>query len=392
MGDKADAVVIGAGVAGSSAACALADKGWNVVLLDKDRFPRHKACGEFISPESRSTLRALGLDDAVRSLEPAVITEVRVHTERGASLAIPLPGPAWGVSRYALDSRLQQSAQERGASLRTACQVSQVSRVSPVSEAAEAAEAEEGYIVSGSGPGSEHVRLFSRIVIGAWGRRPLSAVKPSRPLPDDRSYVGLKSHYERADRSPAVDLYFFRGGYVGISPIEGGRLNVAAIIARPAFRRLGASEAIERILERAAGHIPVLKKRLAGAAPVPGTQTATSPVTIRRVPSAWDEMPCVGDAVAVIPPFCGDGMAMALRSAELCATLADRYLRGTGTLAEWRYEYSRRIKQDFASALRWGGLLDRVLAHPFLASWMLRLGSIAPGAARKIVRAVRLKE
>ncbi|MFC5527914.1 NAD(P)/FAD-dependent oxidoreductase [Cohnella yongneupensis] len=378
MYKEADAVVIGAGVAGSSMAYALAKKGWNVVLLDKEKYPRHKACGEFLSPESQFALQKFGLEHILRSLEPAIITKVRIHTEGGYSLEIPLPGQAWGLSRYALDSRLQSSAIEMGASLYTSCTVNNITANG------------EGYRVE-SCRSSDNFSFNTRAVIGAGGRRTLNGLREPKPSPNNRTFVGIKSHYTREDRSPVVDLYFFQGGYIGISPVEGGRLNIAALLLNSAFQSLGGSSVIERILEQACRNSPILKQRLAGVAPIPGTQAATFPVTVRRVPSAWNEIPCIGDAIAVIPPFCGDGMSMALRSVELCVPLADCYLRGQCAREEWKTEYTRLIKRHFSSALRWGNLLERVLSHSVLSSWLLRLGSFAPGTAQRLVRATRLK-
>ncbi|XID94725.1 FAD-dependent oxidoreductase [Paenibacillaceae bacterium WGS1546] len=378
MHEEVDAIVIGAGVAGGAIACGLAEKGWRVVLLDKGASLRHKACGEFLSPESVSSLRALKLDSLVRSRQPATVTLARLHTERGISLELPLPGPAIGLSRHALDAVLQDAAAERGAEWRAA------------SPATAVAKTDAGYRVDVRSKSGD-IRLTARIAIGAWGRRPFGGVVPLSAASLARSYVGIKSHFIGAGDAPIVDLYFFRGGYIGISPIEDGRTNVAGLIMRSEFRNAGGTDAIERILREAARRVPALAERLSGMTPVPGTQAAASPVGVRWKPLAWDGLPLVGDAAAAIPPFCGDGMAMALRSAELGAVLADAYLRGDCTLAEWKVRYSRQIRRQFGGALRWGSLLEYALAKPRLADGLLRLGAFAPGMAARMVRATRLK-
>src|SRR5215203_2521983 len=65
-----DAVIAGAGPAGSTLATALAKQGWQVLLVERDRLPRHKVCGEFLSPEAQKTLQALGLDGEIAALTP----------------------------------------------------------------------------------------------------------------------------------------------------------------------------------------------------------------------------------------------------------------------------------------------------------------------------------
>ncbi|WP_372633171.1 NAD(P)/FAD-dependent oxidoreductase [Cohnella sp.] len=381
MKTEFDAVVIGAGIAGSATAYALAKRGWDVALVDKDKFPRHKACGEFLSPEALGTLRALELDRSIASLEPATVKTVRLHAEHGSvSLDIPLPGPALGLSRRTLDAVLQQSARDEGASVYTGATVAEISGSAAGRHLVALSVQEEGAL------------LRARAVIAAWGRHPLRSYKPAnREAPAGATYMGIKSHYAAADSDEAVDLYFFQDGYVGIAPIEGGQLNVAAIVAPSAFRRLGAGGALTGILERASERIPVLRRRLQGASPMPGTQAAAAPVRTRAKPRGWNGIPCVGDAVAAIPPFCGDGMAMALRSAELCAPLADAYLHGEIAYERWEETYTSQIRKQFAAPLRWGGWMERVLTRPALAGWLLRAGAMMPAAAERLVRATRLR-
>ncbi|MBO9598822.1 MAG: NAD(P)/FAD-dependent oxidoreductase, partial [Cohnella sp.] len=377
MRNEADVVVIGAGIAGSGIAYALAKQGWDVVLLDKDKYPRHKACGEFLSPEVRSTLRRLGLEEHVRELNPAAIDKVRIHSEHGGLLEISLPGQAWGVSRFALDAMLQEAAAKAGARWHMSCAVSEVT------------PSEDGYRIKVTCEADPR-EWFARAAINAGGRR--SVLSQRTPANSGRrTYVGIKSHYASPDRTPIVDLYFFRGGYVGISPVEGDRLNVAALVSSSAFQSLGASSALDRIVDDARKNVPALKERLAGAAPLTETRSATSPVIVRRTPTAWSDMPCVGDALAVIPPFCGDGMSMALRSAELCAPLADARLRDACTENEWRRRYAEQIERQFTGALRWGSVLERGLTHSVLGGILLRLGAMWPKAAHGLLRATRLK-
>ena len=381
MKTEFDAVIVGAGVAGSAAAYALAKRGWEVALIDKDKFPRHKACGEFLSPESLGTLRSLQLDQAIASLRPAAIRTVRVHAERGGvSLEIPLRRPAMGLSRRALDAALQQAARDEGASVYTGATVAEVS------------DAGDGFRLVALSDRDGGALLRARAVIAAWGRHPLrSRADNDRDESAGKTYMGIKSHYEAFDADPAVDLYFFRDGYLGIAPIEGGRLNVAAIVAPSAYRRLGAADALANLLESAAERIPVLRRRMERAIPLPGTRAAASPVRTSAKPDGWNGMPCIGDAAATIPPFCGDGMAMALRSAELCAPLADAYFLGASTYGQWKADYTREISRQFAGPLRWGGLLGRLLTRPALAAWLLRAGALLPGAADKAVKATRLR-
>lgn len=388
MHDCADAAVIGAGVAGSAMGYMLARQGWNVVLLDRSTYPRHKACGEFLSSAARQTLHALALDRAVQSLRPAEISTMRIHTERGLSLELPLPGVAWGVSRHALDARLHECAVNAGARIKAPIVVTRV----------EAAKA--GFVITGQASRKaretaewSHQRTQqwqTRIAFNACGRKPLHALRVEGQCPGERASVGIKSHYCRSDSAPIVDLYFFSGGYVGISPIEEGRLNVAALLFEYDFQQHKVDETLSHILACASERIPALKRRLADAQPVPGTQAAAFPVANRLTPRAWSGLPCIGDAAAVVPPFLGGGMALALRSAALAAPMADAYLAGKYTIVEWKRQHISAMAKSFAGMRKWSGWLERALTDAMLSAWLLRLGQFAPRFAEQFVRAIRV--
>lgn len=374
----ADALVIGAGVAGSSLACALARAGWSVVLTDKSRFPRHKACGEFLSPEAVAILRGFGLEETVRGLKPVLIRTARLHAERGVSLEIPLPEPALGISRHALDARLQRAAGEAGALVRTGCLVADI-------------EDRNGHYRAALGPDREPIQ--ARVVIGAWGRTPPPGIRPGERMRSNRAWIGIKAHFTgAAENSPAVDLYFFNGGYVGIADVEGGRLNVAALVPGPLPSAGLQAAGLERMLAQVAARVPQLRQRVAVARLMPGTFAGAYPVITSRKPRAWhDGMPLVGDAAAVIPPLCGDGMAMALRGAALCAPLADACLRGKISKAEWRHRYAQQLDQAFSAALRWGDRLNRWLLKPRTAGLLLKGGQYFPAAAAHLFQTTRIR-
>lgn len=371
-----DVAVLGAGVAGSSLAKSLADRGWETVLIDRKHFPRHKVCGEFLSPESRTMLKTFGLQEAVESLNPSLIERSRLILSKGAELEVPLPGIAFGVSRYSLDSALHGSAIGSGVQMLPATTVTNVY------------PDHGGYTIEAK-QGEERKDLRVRAVIAAWGANGHPVLSRHRPNPD-RTYIGVKSHFRGLEMEPVVELYFFDGGYLGISPIEGGIFNVAALLRRKAFRN--AEKTIEGLLDAACGRNPRLYRKLVHAVPVQGTQAAVAPVDLTRKPVTWSSIPHVGDAVVMIPPLCGDGMSMALRSALLCAPLADRYLSGRLSLHDWQREYSKSVRREWKGPLAWGRLVQRLFDFPVLPRLFLGAARWAPGLANGLVNATRLKE
>jgi len=205
----------------------------------------------------------------------------------------------------------------------------------------------------------------------------------------EQAFVGVKAHYEGIDLESAVELYFFPGGYLGISPIEEGKANVAALIKQQAFA--AKPKSILEWLDAAYSSNAALQDKLANARFVQGSEAAVAPVHLNRKPQPWHIFPAVGDAAFVIPPLCGDGMSMALRSAELCAPLADQYLKGELTMLQWREKYTKAIRQHFSAPRRWGRLMQWLLGMPRITKALLPFVRVMPIFARKLVRATRLK-
>jgi menaquinone-9 beta-reductase len=377
MKSTRDVVIIGAGPAGSTLAEALAVRGWDVLLVERERFPRHKVCGEFLSPEAQSTLHTLELYKPIAALKPAPIYQAMLVTPAGRRLETPLPGHAWGLSRYALDLALAQAAQREGVELWSGATV----------QSYELRESGAEVIIQRK-TGVERVQ--ARAVIAACGRHTGPGLPP-RPKTKggatQERFVGIKAHFVDLAAIPAVELYFFPGGYVGLNQIEEGRVNICALVSYPAFAR--ADRQVVGALRAAATWNPALGERLAGGRLLSETAVAVAPVDPYRPAAPWDEIACVGDAATMIPPLCGDGMAMALRAAELCAPLAHDFLAGNLSYAGWQKAYTRRWHREFDGRLRIGRGLQWLLDQPTFASSLIRLGQAVPLLARTLVRATR---
>ncbi|ULL19919.1 NAD(P)/FAD-dependent oxidoreductase [Paenibacillus sp. H1-7] len=372
-----DVAVLGAGIAGSAVAKALADRGWETVLIDQRQFPRHKVCGEFLSPESQGILRALGLHEAVQSLQPSRINRTRLILNGGDALEMAMPGIALGISRHSMDSMLHKEAVKAGVELQTATTVTSV------------LPRDKGYTIE-TKQNTEPRTVMARAVIAAWGAGRRSGLPGPSPNSTAKKYIGIKSHFSGVEAEPVVDLYFFSGGYIGVCPVEHGIVNIAALVEHDAFQ--GHAATITGLIEAAARRNPVLCQRLSQAVPISGTQAAVAPVHLTRKPLAWDIIPRVGDAMLMLPPLCGDGMSMALRSAQLCSSFTDSYLHGNLSLSQWEHEYSQSIRREFLGPLRWGQLIQSLVNKPILSTAALRLARMTPRVADRLLRATRLKE
>lgn len=370
-----DMIVIGAGLAGSSFASVLAGLGWNVLLAERQRLPHHKVCGEFLSPEVQASLWAMDLYETVAALTPSHMHHARLISPLGAELRVGLPGAAWGVSRYALDQTLAAAAAQRGAEVRTGVTVTGVTATA------------SGYdVVLRNAEGETTVQ--SRAVVVACGRHAVTALRPQRPAHSRPTFVGVKCHYEGVTMPSQVDLYLFDGGYAGLSPIENGHYNLCLLASSAAFKQAGSS--IRGMLDAAARLNPALARQLAGSRPLVETEVAVAPVDTGILGVPWDSgMPRLGDAAVMIPPLCGDGMAMALRAAEICAPLAHAFLQGRLSLHEWATDYRLTWHAEFDRPVHAGRKLQALLGTPLLVDGLLGIGNYLPLVAGYLVKATR---
>lgn len=381
---RRDVIVIGAGLAGSTIAAALAQRGWDVLLVESDQFPRHKVCGEFLSPEAQHSLTQLGLLGDVAELAPVPLYSAAITTGGGKSLSMALPAAAWGLSRYALDAGLAAAAVRCGAEFWPASTVTSVTH---------------------TGDGNtvqlrrlrQPLTLRARTVIFACGRHSAAGLPPREAerstQAEKQSWkhcVGLKRHYTGVVMEPRVELYLFPGGYVGINPVEGSLANVCLLITYAAFQAAGRS--MEAVLTAAVKRHPQLAQRLAEAQTVLQSECAVAPVNTERRPTPWDGStgaPCLGDTASMIPPLAGDGMAMALRSAELCLGPAHAYLCGEMSLDGWADTYGRAWRDEFGTRLRLGRALQWGLTTPLLGDGLAAIGGRFPALAGLMLAGTR---
>lgn len=375
---QVDAIVIGAGIAGSSTALQLAGQDHRTVLLDRQEFPRHKTCGEFMSPETKEMLEVLGIHLMSHKIVPGTMDKARIILPHGGEIEAPLPGHAIGISRYELDRILHQKAQSAGAEIVTKTKVTGIRKLDDHRYEVDTKQ-EDG-----------QVTYQARAVIGAFGTKKPRGIKSApEETRDDTVYIGIKSHFNGINVPDQVELYFCNGGYIGISPIEDGKANIAALLTLESVQ--GGGKSVPEILQTASRSNKILAKRLAEGTPVPGSQVSIAPLSLSNIPEPWSDFPHVGDAMLMIPPLCGDGMSIALRSSLLCAGWTDKYLRGILSYDQWQRGYTEEANAEFTQLLKRARRIQK-LAFAKTNRLYPGLARVFPGLAKYIVKATRLSE
>lgn len=354
----ADVAVVGGGPAGSLVAAALARSGRRVVLLERSPAYRWRACGVFASPAAVAELRRAGLTGPALAGLVRPIPAMRVETPAGKAFRLTygddgsLAAAAVGFDRPALDPALLDLARRAGVDVRMG---TRVAAVGPGRVAA--------HQVSGGAP----VALGTAVVVGADGIRSAvaRAMGVARPARIGRR-VGLTFHV--ADPSPDeprdARMIVFRGGYVGLAPVPGGRVNVGIVLDGTWTARLrtrGADGVVDEVLRTVppAADDPVdwaaaeRSEEIAGAAPLGHRAT-------RLAGSGWL---LVGDAAGFLDPFTGEGLHRALVSARLAAAAIDRHLDGDpGGLPG----YERAMRARFRSKDVLSLVVQAMLGRPAL--------------------------
>lgn len=353
-----DLIIGGAGPAGSACAIATARAGARVLLLEKDRFPRHKVCGEFVSGEALQLLEWLLGEKAFR--DRPEIGQARIFSGR-RPVSFPLDPPARSIPRFDLDAALLDAARQAGV---------QVQEEASVREVVETA----GFKVK-----TKNATFAGRAVVNASGR--WSQLTQHMPGKNESKWIGIKAHFHEADPPPSVDLYFFEGGYCGLQPVSDNTVNVCAMV----------EAGVARSLEDVFCTQEQLRKRSRRWKPLFSAIT-TSALYFRRPQTDSNGMLLAGDAAAFIDPFAGDGISLALHSGALAAESLVPFFRGQMTLEQAKQNYHAAYVDRFAPAFRNAARVRRMLSAPLpIRSVLIRAAGLGP-FARVLVSGTRAKQ
>lgn len=347
IGGDWDAVVVGAGPAGSVAARELARRGARVLLLDRARFPRMKVCGSCLNAAALAALDAVKLAHVPKECGAVPLHSVRLAAGR-RSAEVPLTGSV-AVSRQAFDAVLVEKAVAAGATFRDGVMVKphDLMGTARVVIVATGLAGAQGDVVPGS-------RLGAGVIV------------PADLVPDD---------FARGTISMATG----RGGYVGLVRLEDDRLDVAAAFDADFVRSCGGTgPAAESILKQTGW------PAIPGLAGLPWKGTPA--LTRRPANVAGHRFFAVGDAAGYVEPFTGEGMAWAIASAAAVAPLALRGIEkwDDDLVGEWQRVHSRLIRSRQGVCR----VAARVLRSPALTGLAVLALTRFPNLSRPVLAAL----
>ena len=374
-----DVAIVGAGPAGSSAAIQLAAKGYAVALLDKEKFPREKLCGDFLNPVTWPMLRELEVEQAVLARPHKKISTFRLTSFSGEEAEIPLPAGrdettiGLGLRRFDLDYVLLERAKGLGVTVLDGWKPKGLERQV------------DRWILRADGS-DVFGKLSARILIGADGRNSWVAhhLRLADPAVMQGRSVGFQFRLKCANRSTgAVEIHLFPGGYAGVVSVDGDTVTLGLAIEK---HRLLDGRPEQSLLKSILPQNPSLREILRGG-PV-NEMRSTYPVYFPPRRAYGDGVLLVGDAARVSEPVTGEGIYFALKSGFLAARTVDEAFQKRDFSAARLCSYQRDCRQAFRPRRRINALIRWLIYRPALLSPLIRFSGKKRGLLGSLVHTI----
>ncbi len=364
-----DVAIIGGGLAGLAASIQLSRQRHNVILFEKEAYPFHKVCGEYISLESWNFIESLGVP--LKNLQLPLIDTLHLTAPNGKSFTTRLPLGGFGISRYLLDSTLAQLAVESGVTILQKTKVDEVSFA-------------DHFTIRFKGEAVQ-----ARVCCGAYGKRSNLDIKWKRPFLAQQNhrlnnYVGIKYHIKTAAADNLISLHNFKNGYCGMSKIEGNEYCLCYMTKAENLKAYNGD--IERMQQSILYKNPNLKKIFETSEVVKNFPVTISQISFSAKSKVENGVLLLGDAAGMITPLCGNGMSIALHTSKISASLINDYLLHKITRQQLEKYYQSQWKKQFAGRLRTGRMIQSFFGSEGLSNFFVGTFRSFPFLARPVIR------
>lgn len=363
---NSEIAIVGGGLAGLTAAIHLSKLGYSITLIEKNTYPKHKVCGEYVSNEVIPYLDWLGINPKI--LQSTQIEHLHFSTGNGKSVQTMLPLGGFGISRYALDDYLSQIA------IKNNCKILHET-VNTIEYMADVFSIQL----------SNSKVIQAHIVLGAYGKRSHLDQKLERTFIQKKSpWLAVKGHYKVDFPNNLVGLHHFKGGYCGVSKVENNTVNICYLADYESFKQ---NKDIREYQDNVVTKNPFLKEILEKATPIFEKPLTISQISFEKKKPVENHILMIGDSAGLIHPLCGNGMALAIHSAKIACELIDDYFKIAETnRSKLEEKYEREWNKNFRNRIRTGRWLASLLRQPVLSEVILRLTISFPFLLRAIIK------
>ncbi len=364
-----DLAIVGGGLAGLALSIQLGKKGYKIILFEKETYPFHKVCGEYISMESWPFLESLGVP--LTELNLPRISKLMVSAPNGRLLTEKLTLGGFGISRYKLDHILKNLATEASVLVMDGCKVSDVIF-------------NDGQFTIQTNFGN----FSSNVCCGSYGKKSNLDVKWKRPFTRLGSrklnqFTGVKYHIETDFAADSIALHNFKNGYCGISKIEENKYCLCYLTHTDNLKNN--EQSISKMEDTILAKNPFLKKILQESKRLYETPVSISQISFLQKSQVENHVLMLGDAAGLITPLCGNGMSMALHSAKIVAPLVDAFLQKQITRHDMEAAYQKEWRHHFANRLRYGRLIQFFFGNETITNWFVSILNRLPVVTRWLI-------
>lgn len=371
MNTEFDIAIIGGGLAGLSLSIQCANAGYSTLLFEKETYPFHKVCGEYISNESFPFLEKLGVPLTIWELPS--ITDLNISAPNGSSYQFVLPLGGFGVSRFKLDECLYQLAVSKGVTVLTSTKVQDINFTLNRFE-----------IITDKGS------YQSNIAAGSFGKRSNLDIHLSRPFAKAKpnalnNFIGVKYHIRYPHPTNQIALHNFENGYCGISEIENGECCLCYLTTADNLKK---SENNIRVMEeKILSKNPLLKHIFNNAEFIYQKPLTISQISFQKKSQIENHLLCIGDAAGMITPLCGNGMSIALHGSKIAFQNIDYYFKNKQNRAVLESAFEKQWQKQFANRIFVGRTIQRLFGNDRVTNLFLQGMQYFPILSKKLIKA-----
>jgi menaquinone-9 beta-reductase len=357
-----DCGIVGGGLAGLCLAIQLRQYGHSVILFEKNEYPFHKVCGEYISMESWDFINSLGLN--LGNFDLPKINQLGISSENGFMLETPLKLGGFGISRHTLDFELFKIAEKLGVKIFTNCKVFNT------------LELEQGNQIKTS-----KGDFFSKLLCGTYGRFTPSYIEKKNA--EIKNYIGVKYHIKTKLAGNRIELHNFKDGYCGISKVDKDRFCMCYLTTSKNLKDNGndVGEMESVVLKKN----PFLKKYFEESEFLFDKPLTISQVSFKKKSTFKNGIFLLGDAAGAIAPLCGNGMSMAMRSSKLLSILIDDYFNKQIAYNDLVLGYKKQWNSNFSARISAGFYLQKLFGRNLPTHLSLLMLNKMPALTNKLV-------